>query len=102
MRTMARVAAYAILISLVAGCAASSVTVPRQVVDMAAKLERTLASDQVVDLTENLDAYLAAYAERYAVSPRRAAKSLWTSRKRICGIPTGNRFPACSSQPMIL
>ncbi|MFN2199796.1 MAG: transglycosylase domain-containing protein, partial [Caldilineaceae bacterium] len=53
-----------------------TVQVPREAVDIAAKIERTLASDQVTDLTENLDDYLAEYAARYAVSPRRSDKPL--------------------------
>lgn len=51
-------------------------TIPREAVDIAAKIERTLASEQVVDLTENLDEYLAGYAARYTVAPRRGDNPL--------------------------
>ncbi|MFN2200738.1 MAG: transglycosylase domain-containing protein, partial [Caldilineaceae bacterium] len=50
----------------------AGIPVPREVVDIAAKIERTLASDQVTDLTENLDDYLAEYAARFTVVPRRS------------------------------
>ena len=74
MRTLAGALLFLTATLSIAGCAAGTVTVPRQAVDIAAKIEHTLASDQVTDLTENLDQYLAAYSDRYAVGPRRAAK----------------------------
>lgn len=72
MRQIVRALLFPVLALMLLGCTAGNVAVPREAVDIAAKIERTLASEQVAELSENLDAYLAEYAVRYAVGPRRS------------------------------
>ncbi len=52
------------------------VTVPRAAYEAAAQIESVLASDQVTDLTQNYDRYLAEYHARYALAPRPAGTPL--------------------------
>ncbi len=60
------------------------VTVPRAAVEMAARVESVLASEQVTEITQNYDQYVAEYRQRYELSPR-PAETPWPSPRRICG-----------------
>ncbi len=60
--------------------------------DIAAKIERTLASDQVVDLSQNLDQYLVEYADRYSVAPRRSDNPLEIAEAYLAHSPSRVRF----------
>ncbi len=52
------------------------VTVPRAAVEMAARVESVLASEQVTEITNNYDQYVAEYRQRYSLSPRPAETPL--------------------------
>ncbi len=71
MRKFLRVMILASVAVAAFGCTTAGVTIPREAVDIAAKIERTMASDQVTELTDNLDTYLASYTAKYKVKPRR-------------------------------
>ena len=52
------------------------VVVPREAVEIAARVESVLASEQVTELSQNYDEYMAEYRERYVLYPRPAETPL--------------------------